>query len=95
MAVAFYFVTCLEGLFFFNGVAIAEMLVLTILVCCHGAVCFHKTGGSCGSGGPLDLADFSLDEVTERCHPLRPDHLGLGLCVDNQRDHASLRRRHG
>ena len=55
--------------FFFNGVAVAEMLVLTILVCHHGAVCFHETGGPCDAGGPLDLAGVSQDGVTERCHP--------------------------
>ena len=76
------------------------MLVLTILVWHHGAVCFHETGGSWDASGPLDLVGLFLYGVTERCHPFLPDHLGVGLCrvrvcVDNQRDHARLRGRHG
>ena len=68
------------GSFFFNGFAVAEMLVLATLVCCHGAFCFHETGGSCDACGKLDLAGLFLDGVTERCHPFWPDYLGVGLC---------------
>ena len=68
------------GSFFFTGFAVAEMLVLAILVWRYGAVCFHETGGSCDAGGKLDLAGLFPNGVTERCHPFRPDHLGVGLC---------------
>ena len=84
------------GSFFFNGVAVAELPVLTIVLCRHGAVCFHEMGGSCDAGGPPDLTGLFLDGVSEQCHPLRPNRLGAGLfnvrlCVDHQRTDAPLR----
>ena len=55
--------------FFSNGIAVAEMLVLTILVCHLGVVCFHETGGSCDAGEPLDLVGLCLDGLLNDAIP--------------------------
>ena len=87
------------GSFFLNGVAVAELPALTIVLGRVGfaAMALFIFMKWAGLAIPMDrqIWRLSLDGVFEQCYALLPDRLGAGLCYlwlrfDYQRNNTPL-----